>query len=214
MSSEERRKILQMVADGKISAEEAASLMRALDEDAAAESAQGEAAGFLGGVSGMGGERSDAPEIDEVRRRAMRFSSAFLWIGVIFTVLSAWAMYGIQQNTGLNFWFYCMSMPLFLGILLIALGASSRTSRWLYVDVDRTRSRDHDGPRHISLAFPLPLGLASWFLRNFGGRIEGLKNTNIDDVVQVIAMAKNLHDPLIVHVDDGDDGERVQVFIG
>jgi hypothetical protein len=213
MSSEERRKILQMVADGKISAEEAANLMRALDEDAEAESTQG-GAGFLGGASGMGGERSDAPEIDEVRRRAMRFSSAFLWIGVIFTILSAWAMYGIQQNAGLNFWFYCMSTPLFLGILLIALGASSRTSRWLYVDVDRTRSRDHDGPRHISLAFPLPLGLASWFLRNFGGRIEGLKNTNIDDVVQVIAMAKNLHDPLIVHVDDGDDGERVQVFIG
>lgn len=213
MSSEERRKILQMVADGKISAEEAANLMRALDEDAEAESAQA-GVGFLGGASGMGGERSDAPEIDEVRRRAMRFSSAFLWIGVIFTILSAWAMYGIQQNAGLNFWFYCMSTPLFLGILLIALGASSRTSRWLYVDVDRTRSRDHDGPRHISLAFPLPLGLASWFLRNFGGRIEGLKNTNIDDVVQVIAMAKNLHDPLIVHVDDGDDGERVQVFIG
>ena len=35
MSSEERRKILQMVADGKISAEEAATLMRTLDEDSA-----------------------------------------------------------------------------------------------------------------------------------------------------------------------------------
>ncbi|MDL1942607.1 hypothetical protein FBQ99_09715 [Chloroflexi bacterium CFX2] len=213
MSSEERRKILQMVADGKISAEEAATLMRALDEDAEPESAQGEAK-VLGTGSGTGGERSDAPEMDEVRRRANRFSSAFLWIGVVFTVLSAWAMFGIQQNSGLNFWFYCMTMPLFLGIMLIALGARSRTSRWLYVNVDRTRSKDSDGPRHISLAFPLPLGFASWFLRNFGSRIEGLKNTNVDDVVQVISMAKNIHDPLIVHVDDGDDGERVQVFIG
>ena len=34
MSSEERKKILQMVQDGKISAEQAASLMRALDDDA------------------------------------------------------------------------------------------------------------------------------------------------------------------------------------
>ena len=33
MSSEERRKILQMVEDGKISAVEAATLMRTLDED-------------------------------------------------------------------------------------------------------------------------------------------------------------------------------------
>jgi len=31
MSAEERRKILQMVADGKISAEEAATLMRSLE---------------------------------------------------------------------------------------------------------------------------------------------------------------------------------------
>lgn len=213
MSSEERKKILQMVADGKISADEAATLMRALDEDAEAESAHGEAE-VLGAVSGLGGERSDAPEIDEVRRRASRFSGAFLWIGVILTVLIAWAMYGIQMNSGTNFWFYCMTMPLFLGILLIALGAGSRTSRWLYVDVDRTRSRDADGPRHISLAFPLPLGLASWFLRTFGSRIEGLKHTNVDDVIQVISMTKDLNEPLIVHVDNGDDGERVQVFIG
>lgn len=34
MSSEERRKILQMVVDEKITAEEAATLMRALDEPA------------------------------------------------------------------------------------------------------------------------------------------------------------------------------------
>ncbi len=213
MSSEERRKILQMVADGKISAEEAATLMRALDDDAESESAQGEPE-VLGAASGMGGERSEAPEIDEVRRRANRFSGAFLWIGVILTTLMAWAMFGIQQNAGLNFWFYCMTLPLFLGILLIALGAGSRTSRWLYVDVDRTRSRDGDGPRHISLAFPLPLGLASWFLRTFGSRIEGLKNTNVDDVIQVISMTKDLNEPLIVHVDNGDDGEKVQVFIG
>lgn len=213
MSSEERRKILQMVADGKISAEEAATLMRALDGDAEAESAHGEEEVFEAAPS-IGGERSEAPEIDAVRRRAHRFSTAFLWIGVIFTVLSAWAMFGIQQNAGLNFWFYCMGMPLFLGILLIALGASSRTSRWLYVDVDRTRSKDKDGPRHISLAFPLPLGLVAWFLRTFGSRIEGLKRTNLDDVVQVISMTKDMEAPLIVHVDDADDGEKVQVFIG
>jgi len=34
MSSEERKKILQMVSDGKITVEEAANLMRALDAPA------------------------------------------------------------------------------------------------------------------------------------------------------------------------------------
>lgn len=212
MSSEERRKILQMVADGKISAEEAATLMRALDDDAADETSAEPEVIDLGPISG--GERSEAPEIDEVRSRAHRFSSAFLWIGIFVTVFTAWGMFGIQQNAGLNFWFYCLGMPLTLGILLIALGAGSRTSRWLYVNVDRTRSKDQDGPRKISLAFPLPLGFAAWFIRTFGDRIDGLKNTNVDDVVTAISMAKNIKDPLIVHVDDGDDGEQVQVFIG
>ena len=153
MSSEERRKILQMVADGKISAEEAATLMRALDEPTEDESSAGPEVIEVGPV--FSGERSEAPEIDEVRLRAHRFSNAFLWIGILTTVFMAWWMFSIQQNAGLNFWFYCLSMPLAFGIMLIALGAGSKTSRWLYVNVDRTRSKDQDGPRRISLAFPL-----------------------------------------------------------
>lgn len=212
MSSEERRNILQMVAEGKISAEEAAALMRAMDDDGEDEASAEPEVIEAGPV--FSGERSEAPEIDEVRSRAHRFSSAFLWIGILVTVFMAWWMFSIQQNAGLNFWFYCLSMPLAFGIMLIALGAGSKTSRWLYVNVDRTRSKDQDGPRRISLAFPLPLGFAAWFIRTFGSRIEGLKNTNVDDVVQAIALAKNIKDPLIVHVDDTDGGERVQVFIG
>ena len=211
MSSEERRKILQMVADGKISAEEAATLMRALEDEAETPSAE---SALIEGGPGFGGERSEAPELDEVRRRAGRFSGAFLWIGILFTVFSAWALFGIQQNAGLNFWFYCMTMPLVLGIMLIALGAKSKTSRWLYVNVDRSQAKDDDGPRHISLAFPLPLSFVSWFIRTFGSRIENLKDKNLDAVADVIMMAKDMTEPLVVHVDDDDDGTKIQVFIG
>ena len=92
------------------------------------------------------------------------------------------------------------------------LGAGSRTSRWLYVNVDRSHQTEF--PRNITIAFPLPLGLASWVLKNFGHMFSGLKNSNVDEIVQAIAMAKNITEPLIVNVDDGDDGEKVQVFIG
>ena len=132
MSAEERKKILQMVADGKISAEEAANLMRTLDESAEEEIEVIEAA------PGSGGAGSGAAEFEEVRRRAMRFAVIPLWIGIILTVLSAWWMYSIQQNAGLNFWFFCMTMPFLFGILLIVLGAGSGSARWLYVNVDRS----------------------------------------------------------------------------
>jgi hypothetical protein len=206
MSAEERRKILQMVADGKISAEEAASLMRSLDESAEEEIEVIETG------SASGGERINAEEFDQIRGRARLFAWIPLGVGIILTILTSWWMFSIQQKAGLNFWFFCMSMPFFLGILLIALGAGGRSSRWLYVNVDR--SHQTDWPKNITLAFPLPLGLAGWFLRNFGSHIEGLKGTNVDEILTAISAAKTVTEPLIVNVDEGDGGERVQVFIG
>jgi hypothetical protein len=206
MSSKERRKILQLVADGKISADEAATLMRTLEESAEEEIQA------LGTASGMSGERSDTTDFDHVRKRAMRWAMIPLWGGIIFTVFSAWGMYSIQQNSGYNFWFFCLGMPLFLGVLLIALTAGGMNSRWVYVNVDRTQAQDW--PKNITIAFPLPLGLASWFLRTFGSRIEGLKKTTVDEVIMAIAMTKTVKEPLIVNVDEGANGERVQVFIG
>lgn len=211
MSSEERKKILQMVADGKINAEEAATLMRALDEPADENVEMIEPVRFE--ESGFTEERSDSTEFDEVRRRASVFSRGLLGLGIVFTVLSAWIMFAVQQNAGINFWFFCFAMPLMLGILLMALGAGSKSSRWLYLNVDR--SQRPDGPKRISLALPLPLGLAGWFIRTFGSRIDGFKKTNIDEVINAINMAKNIKEPLIIKVDESDKGgERVQVFIG
>lgn len=217
MSSEERRQILQMVADGKINAEEAANLMRALDESVEEdiEVIQPESYSRTdeSAADSSWGEKPHAPEFDQVRRRAKLFAMIPLWVGVISTVLIAWWMFSIQQNSGLNFWFFCLSMPLMFGILLIVLGAGSQTSRWMYVNVDRTNQ--NDWPRNITIALPLPLGLVSWFLKNFGGHIEGLKKTNVDEILMAISMAKSVTEPLIVNVDESDEGgERVQVFIG
>jgi hypothetical protein len=205
MSAEERRKILQMVADGKISAEEAASLMRSLEE-AAEEEIQ-----VIQADSGSGGDGVSSAEFDQVRERAKFFALIPLWGGIILTVLSAWWMYSIQQSAGLNFWFFCMGMPFLLGILLIALGAGRGSMRWLYVNVDR--SQQADWPKNITIALPLPLGLVGWFLRNFGSHIDGLKRTTIDEVLMAVSMAKSVTEPLIIHAGD-DGGERVQVFIG
>ena len=159
MSSEERKKILQMVQDGKISAEQASSLMRALDLDAGSAQSEGD---VIQTESSSAFEASDAPEFEQVKTRARRFAMIPLWIGVFIAVLSAWGIYAIQQNSGLNFGFFCLLLPLFLGVLLIVLGAGGQSSKWLYVDVDR-RNAD-DGPRNITLGFPLPLGLTAWFL--------------------------------------------------
>jgi hypothetical protein len=211
MSSEERRKILQMVQDGKISAEQAATLMRALDTESDPSEAEIEVLETTTAPS-QEQERIEAPEFEDIKRRARRFAMIPLWIGVAITVLSAWGMYSAQQSGGLNFWFFFLLIPLLIGVLLIALGASGQSSRWLYVNVDRHNA--HDGPRNITLGFPLPLGLAAWFLRNFGQSIRGLNNTNVDEIIQILDATGKSGAPLIINANDNEDGEHVQVYIG
>ena len=209
MSSEERKKILQMVQDGKISAEQAASLMRALDADADAAEAEVE---ILETGAGSGFERNDAPGFEEVKSRARRFAMIPLWIGVFIAVLSAWGIFAIQQSAGVNFWFFCLLVPLLFGVLLIAIGAGGESSKWLYVNVDRRNAQDW--PRNITLGFPLPLGLTAWLLRNFGQYIHGMEKTNVDEIIQILDATGKSGAPLIINANDNEDGEQVQVYIG
>jgi len=213
MSSEERRKILQMVEEGKISAEEAVRLMAALaeDEEEAGESAEAEVE-VMAGAAGYGSERSDAPEFERIKSRVRRLALIPLWAGVFVTLLSAWAMYAIQQKAGTNFWFFCMIVPLIVGVLLLALGGGGRASRWIYVDVNRKDAKPDDGPRHIRFGFPVPLGLVAWFFDHFGQNVKGMSRSKVDGIVQMMRAARDSDEPLMVNVDDDD--AHVQVYIG
>jgi SHOCT-like domain len=209
MSSEERRKILQMVEEGKISAEDAASLMRALDEDSVEEHVEA-----LKSETGSGfeGDEASTPEFEKVKAHVHRFATVPLWMGVGIAVLSAWGIFTIQQNTGVNFWFFCLMFPLLLGVLLVAIGSAGQGSKWLYVNVDR-RYAD-DWPKNITLGFPLPIGLTAWFMRTFGHNIRGMNKTQVDGIVEVLDTTNKSDDPFIINVDDDDNGDRVHVYIG
>jgi hypothetical protein len=211
MSSEERKKILQMVEEGKVSAGDAAKLMLALDADADPAEAEME---VIQMESSQGFEKSEAPEFEEIKSRARRFSLIPLWIGVFVTVFSAWVIYGIQQSGGANFWFYCMVLPLLAGVLLITLGAGGRSARWIYLDVDRPYAKRGDGPRHITFGLPLPLGIIDWFLRTFGNYFQGLSKRRMDGMIELMNATRNSNEPFILNVDDSSDGEHVRIFIG
>ena len=210
MSAEERRKILQMVQDGKISAEQAASLMRALDEDADPQGAEADIEVLEGTNPGNGNH--DGAEFEQVKSRARRFAMIPLWIGVFIAVLSAWGIFSIQQRAGVNFWFFCLLVPLLFGVLLIAIGAGGEGSKWLYLNVDRRNAQDW--PRNITFGFPLPLGLTAWFLRNFGQYFHGMERTNVDEIIQILDATGKSDAPLIINANDNEDGEHVQVYIG
>jgi hypothetical protein len=206
MSSDEERQILKMVEDGKISAKEAMTLIKALEETSAEDEVE-----VIETEAGAGEERSAGLEFEEVKARAQKFAMLPLWIGVAFTVLGAYWMYALVSNANYGFWFFCAWIPLLLGLLAVVLSAGGMNAHWLYVNVDQ---RAGEWPGHITFGFPFPLGMIAWILRNFGHYMQGMDRTNVEGILKALSTMDDLDEPLIVNVDEGDHGDRVQVYIG
>ena len=217
MTDQERNQVLKMIEDGKISPEEGLRLMQALDQSPAEEAEEipqvpaGEpSAPDVQWKTVQSGMEVDA-RIAQVKSTAQRLWQIPLWIGIALAVLSAVGMYFIMRGPGTNFWFYFMILPLLLGVAVIAAAVGTHKARWIFVDVHQ---KSGERPQRIFLGFPLPLKLAAWFLHTFGHWIPDLKNTSVDEVIQIVENGLVGDSPLIVNVDEGEDGERVQVYIG
>jgi hypothetical protein len=217
MTDSERQQILKMISDGKISAEQGLTLMQALGE------APEEEDELLPAplepdipppfpaesvVDGPGESHKTDPDFD---RKVNRFRS--LWViplslGVAVTVVGAYWMYASLQASNFSFWFYCASVPFLLGVLLTALAFSSRSSRWIYINV---RQRPGETPQRIVLAFPL--SLVSWGINLAKNNIPEQQRGAVDDVMRAVFDSTKSDEPLMVDVDE-KDGEHVQVYIG
>jgi hypothetical protein len=219
MTDQERNQVLKMIADGKITPEEGLQLMQALDQENPADellpaspapSAAETEAPQVETQADQPGFESD-PRMEHLKSTVQRLWQIPLWIGIAITVLSALGMYAVMRASGMHFWFYFLLLPLLLGVLMTALAVGSRNARWLFVDVHQ---KPGQRPARIFLGFPMPLRFTAWFLRVFGPMIPRLRKTNVDEVIQVIETGFTGDEPLIVNVDEGQDGERVRVYIG
>lgn len=152
-----------------------------------------------------------APEQTPDFERFRRISMFPLWGGVLVTVLGGLLMYQVLQSRGLGFWFVCASTPFILGLIVVILAWQARTARWLHL---RIKQKKGERPRNIKLSFPLPLGFMAWLLRLVRGRVAGLDNTSVDEVIIALGKSTNPDEPLYIHVDETDDGEEVQIYIG
>ncbi len=222
MTDQERSQVLKMIENGKITPEEGLHLLQTLEQnpaedeiraakaEAGSSSAREAAAERPEGAKKSGLETD--PRIARIKDIVRRLWLVPLAIGIGLTVLGGWSMYANMHTAYISGWFYCLGLPvLLLGVAIIAAAAGTRKARWLFVDVHQ---KPGERPQRIFLGFPLPLKFTAWFLRRVGHRIPDLKKTNVDEVIEVIETGFTGEEPLIVNVDEGGEGERVQVYIG
>ncbi len=212
MSTDEREQILKMVADGKITAEDALKLMQALDEAPVEEPLD-----FTPLPASEPKEEQAPPKPKpdpEFTNKINRFRRLWLiplTVGLVLTILGAYWMYSAMLSSGFGFWFLCAWVPFLLGVVVVTLGAISKTSRWLYVNVEQ---KPGESPRRIVFAFPIPSAMLRWGIRNFGHNIPPEHRDTADLAMKAIFEEDGaFNEPLYVDVHD-EDGEHVQVYIG
>jgi len=220
----ERLQILEMIERGVITAAEGVRLLSALTgnlPEIPSETAfpDADAAGFTAAAepAPQPAYEEPAPETDKAppdlgasARKWRRWWWVPLWVGVGITVISGGLMFLAYARSGFGFWFACTWFPFLFGVAIMALAWASRTARWLHVRVHQTEG---ERPRNIAISLPLPIRFVAWLVRIFRPHIPSVEGVNIDEMI--LAMEKTSPDsPMYVQVNEGEDGERVEVYIG
>jgi hypothetical protein len=216
MTDSERQQILRMIDEGKITAEQGLILMQALGDEPESDDLpelldnqlpSAPASGSFSEDETEPEHRTTDPEFDRKVNRFRRLWVIPLWIGVAITISGAYWMYASLQASGFGFWFYCAWLPFILGVLVTVIGFSSRTSRWIYVNI---KQKPGQTPQRIVFAFPL--SLVSWVVNFFRFSIPNRERGAVEEVMRAVFDSTKSIEPLMVDVDE--DGEHVQIYIG
>lgn len=214
MVDKAERKILDMVEQSQISAEEGLRLINAMKGDRQSGIDRGQPA--QGDVTFVPIEEREAAEFPQIPEEEMaRIKRLKRWwvlpfgIGLLITTLGAIWMYMGYLAKGFGFGFWLAWVPFILGIFVISVSFHTSCSVWVHV---RIKQKPGETPQRISISLPMPLGLTRWFFSAFGDRIPGLKDQPVDNISEILE-SLSPEEPFYVHVDE-DDGEEVEVFIG
>jgi len=203
--SEAEDQILNMLSEGKITAEEANTLLSALESD--------RAAGIIAGDPVLTSQVvSDADQnIPPDMSRFQRFLRIPLVIAAGSLLLSGLGLALMYQAAGqvALIGLLCIWSIFILALLVTLTIFFARRAAWLHV-----RIQEKNG-RRLAISLPLPLRLANWVLSIARYYVPKEQVVYLQTAaVFVDEMRRNPdQEPIIINVDD-DDGDKVQVFIG
>ena len=195
---DERMKILKRIEAGEITSEEAVRQISAL-EQAPPDGTEAE-------TLPPEPERRASPPPD-TPKAFIHFWWLPLFVGVATIVVGALLLYAVYGASASGLWAVC-GWPLFaLGVVITAAAWWLRTARWIHVRVT--------GKEHIAVSLPLPLKLTAWIIKIVRPFVPQFKDTGVDEVITGLGeILEKDGQPIYVDVNDEDEGEHVQVYIG
>lgn len=133
------------------------------------------------------------------------------WVGVAIIISGGFLMYTSIENSGIGLSFLCAGIPFIIGVLLLWLGWQSRTAPWLHL---RVQQRPGERPQRIAFSLPIPIRLTAWLARTFGSNVEQINDIQLDEMLLAVGETASPDNPIYIQVDEGDEGEKVEIYIG
>ncbi len=190
---EERLQILRMVEAGQIGVEQAEELLAVLEDR---------------GVESQPEVSAEAPARELAGAQWARFWIYPLLAGGGLLILGALVLGLVYALAAASGWRVCGWLPMIAGLLVMLLALWSRRAKWLHVRFSKR------GGRRRALSFPLSLTLAAWGVRLARPYVPQLKDTVVDDLIIALRDSTARGEPLFIDVQDGEEGERIQLYVG
>ncbi len=221
-TSEERQQVLRMIAEGKITPEEGSRLLTALSGGAPPALAEA-AASTEPADDTPNPEQADPqqqayspeqevisppPPIDAHMPDTRHWWQVPFWIGAALLVAGAFTLAGALSSSAICLALLCGLPLLLVGILAVILAWFARSGPWVHIRVKHKRPGEHN----FNLSVPLDLGVVA--VRVAEPFLPQMRNTGVDDVILSMKDNVKTDQPLIIDVNDDEDGEHVQVIVG
>jgi len=221
-TSEERQQVLHLIAAGKITPEEGSRLLAALSggtpPELAAPVASTEQAQATPQPEQTDPQQqaytpeqeviSPPPPIETQIPDTRHWWQVPFWIGAALLIAGAFTLAGALSSGAICLVLLCGLPLLLIGILAVIVAWFARNGPWVHIRV----KHDRPGERDINLSVPLDLGVVA--VRVAEPFVPQMKNTGVDDVIMSMKDNVKKDQPLIIDVNDDEDGEHVQVIVG
>jgi hypothetical protein len=195
----ERLEILKMVEAGQIDAGEAAMLLAALGDGAPEVPFEG--------AEVIEPLPAGPPPLETAENRWARFWIYPLLVGGAVLIAGALLMALVYATGGARGWLCCGWLPMLLGLSVLLLALWSRHATWMHLRITE------EGKRKMAFSFPLPLTLTAWAVRIAQPFVPQLQQTGVDDLILALRDSSSRGEPIVIDVQDDQDGERVELFI-
>ena len=198
-------RVLDMLSEGTISAEEAEELLSVLASD---DQVGPSSAGAIEGIEVQDAKPHTPPPDLSRFRRWWRIPLLIAAVSAVISGVGLVLMYQASDQIAV-FGFMCIWSMFIIALFTTVILLLTSRSTWFYINVE-----ERDGS-HFTFGMPMPLGWVNWLVKVARPFVPSQQAAHLDTASAFVSAMKDDPEamPIVIDVDE-EDGDKVEIFIG